>query len=65
MYDMLLCMFSIGKHIFSEIKQFFARMKSKEIGVSNDVKINLSIYVTEKKNVLVEFFKNTTNLDKW
>ena len=40
-------------------------MKSKEIGISNDVKINLSIYVTEKKNVFVEFFKNTTNLDKW
>ena len=42
-------MCSIRKHIFSEIKQFFARMKSKEIDVSNDVKINLSIYVTEKK----------------
>ena len=66
MYDMLfLSMISIRKHIFSEIKQFFARMKSKENGVSNDVKINLSIYVTEKKNVFVEFFKNTTNLDKW
>ena len=66
MYNMLfLSMISIRKHIFSEIKQFFARMKSKEIGVSNDVKINLSIYVTEKKNVFVEFFKNTTNLDKW
>ena len=56
MYDMLLlCMISIRKHIFSEIKQFFARMKPKEIGVSNDVKINLSIYVTEKKMFLPNF----------
>ena len=46
------------ENIFSEIKQFFAQMKSKEIGISSDVKINLSIYVTEKKMFL-------SNLDKW
>ena len=58
MYDMLfLSMISIRKHIFSEIKQFFARMKSKEIGVSNDVKINLSIYVTEKKKCFCRIFQ--------
>ena len=67
-YAWLLCMFSIRKHIFSGIKQFFAQKRSKEIDVSNNVKINLSVYVIEKKIVLLNFSRMQqiwTNGDAW
>ena len=64
-YVWLLCIFSVRKYIFSGTKQCFHWIKFKEIDVSNDVKINSVCLRYWKKNFFVEFFKNTTHLDKW